>query len=292
MPLDRRLRDEFERTAAAASSTVDPEAMTTVVDRVGHIRRNRRVALAGSALAVLIIVALVSVPHLAGARGSVPPGTTPAPSPNRSPLTQSFTSTQHGYAIDLPAGWTAVAAGDPSQADAFRSPSGAALSVTSRAARTRADRRPVGEPTTSPPPEAPDDATASRRATSGCRSSSVGSRAGSSAATSGAISRRRSSSLMTGCTSSMPSPSCPLACSTRDCSNRCWRASGSRRRPARRTRAGAEARLGGVPLVRAGSARDSGAITPRRRPGAVESHREGRSLDADRRRAGRAGGAA
>ena len=130
MALDRRLRDEFQRTAEAAPATVSPDAMTAVVDRAGHIRRNRRVAVAGSVLAVLAIVALVSVPHLTQTGLSVVPGT-PTPSATRSPLGETLTSPRHGYAIDYPSGWTAVAAADASQPDRFRSPTGATISISS-----------------------------------------------------------------------------------------------------------------------------------------------------------------
>jgi hypothetical protein len=78
-----------------------------------------RVGLAAAAVVVIAIIAINLLP------GTPPPGGGPSPAPSvepseaapsaaaAPPLTQSFTSTQHGISISYPEGWDAQAATEP-----------------------------------------------------------------------------------------------------------------------------------------------------------------------------------
>jgi hypothetical protein len=88
-----------------------------------------RVGLAAAAVVVIAIIAFNLLP------GTVPPGGGPTPSPSVEPsaapsepgasaaalplLTQSFTSTLHGYSVSYPEGWTSQAATEPWSSPTF-----------------------------------------------------------------------------------------------------------------------------------------------------------------------------
>jgi hypothetical protein len=131
MALDRRLREDYQRTAAEAPTTVDPDAFTSVVERVAQIRRNRRGAAVGSALAVVLVAGLVTLPHLLHVDRSVTRGASSVPSLSRSPLSETFTSSVHGYSMAYPDGWNAVAARTPDAEDVFQSGTARNVTVTS-----------------------------------------------------------------------------------------------------------------------------------------------------------------
>lgn len=132
MPLDRRLREEFQRAATTATTSVSPDALTSVTHRAGQLRRNRHVAAAVSVAAV-VVVALLAVSSDQGlTTHGVQPGTTPAPSTTRSSLDRTFSSSVHGFTMAYPSGWTVAAAEGPSAPDTFRSPAGATITVTAQ----------------------------------------------------------------------------------------------------------------------------------------------------------------
>jgi hypothetical protein len=88
-----------------------------------------RVGLAAAAVVVIAIIAINLLP------GTTPPGSSPSVSPSVEPsaapsepgasaaalplLTQSFTSTLHGYSVSYPEGWTSQAATEPWSSPTF-----------------------------------------------------------------------------------------------------------------------------------------------------------------------------
>ena len=114
---------------------MDPDALTSVVGRAGTIRRNRRASAIGSALAVLLVVALVALPRFHdGANGAPePPATSPLVTPTRPALDLTFTSAVHDYVMAYPDGWTVAASSTTNAPDTFSSPTAQTISVSSEA---------------------------------------------------------------------------------------------------------------------------------------------------------------
>jgi hypothetical protein len=125
------LHEDRHEDATRVLDTVLTEVDTTAQRRSGGTVRRLllmnnnivRVGLAAAAVVVIAIIAINLLPGTAPPPGgppsvspSVEPSATPEPSESpvsAPPLTQSFTSTLHGYSISYPEGWTATAATEP-----------------------------------------------------------------------------------------------------------------------------------------------------------------------------------
>lgn len=148
MTLDRRLRDEFERSGRSTSLLADTEALARVVDGAARVRRGRRTTAAAVACAVALIAIALSIPRWHTVATPSSPGPTPTSSPS-SPseqesgepsLTHLYTSAFNGYSMRYPDGWTVKGGTKPwvhgqdssDSADVFQSPGKPAVSVVSQ----------------------------------------------------------------------------------------------------------------------------------------------------------------
>lgn len=112
MSLDRRLSEEFRRTAAHAPAGVDAQALSRVVVRAGGVRRSRRTVLVVAAAVLVAFATLLAVPGrgLLSQRGGPV-----APSPHASALPKTFVSSLYGYSMSYPEDWTVTAGTEPWQ---------------------------------------------------------------------------------------------------------------------------------------------------------------------------------
>ena len=145
MTLDRRLRDEFDRSGHSTSLLVDTEALARVVDGAARVRRGRRTTAAAVACAVALVAIALSIPrwHTVATPSSPTPTPTSSPSEQESgepSLTHLYTSAFNGYSMRYPDGWTVKAGTKPwvhgqdssDSADVFQSPGKPAVSVVSQ----------------------------------------------------------------------------------------------------------------------------------------------------------------
>src|SRR4051794_1706465 len=102
MTLDRRLRDEFHRSAQTSSLQVDGEALNRVVEGAARVRRGRRTAVAALALTVALLAMALAIPRWHTVATPSRPDPTPTSSPTEREsgepaLTEIYTSTFNNY---------------------------------------------------------------------------------------------------------------------------------------------------------------------------------------------------
>jgi hypothetical protein len=130
--LDRRLNDFLRdgpdelpyQSFDAVRDRTEQTGQRVIVGpwRLPEMNKILTVGLAAAAIVVAVVVGAQFFPAPSGGIGSQPdptpePTASPEPSPSplasAPPLTQTFTSSQHGYSVSYPEGWTAQAATGP-----------------------------------------------------------------------------------------------------------------------------------------------------------------------------------
>ncbi len=135
MPLDRRLREDFDLAARSVPGGGDDAALLRVADRAAALRHQRRQRASLATATVLVLVVVLAVAH---AWLPAPPTPSLGPQPGL-----PFTSRVHGYDVTYPPGWRVLPAttawsagkdeGAPGVADQFSSPDGGQINVWSQA---------------------------------------------------------------------------------------------------------------------------------------------------------------